>query len=115
VLTSLRTFFNYNFMDLKSGFKYLGYFIKDQKSTFDEWRWLIIKFEKRIKHWCNRWLTLGGCCILAKSVLESQAVYWMALAVVPTSVLTRIRQLIYDFLWSGVIKIKVYMFVIGAF
>jgi hypothetical protein len=60
LLTSLKTLFNYNFIDLSSGFKYLGYFIKVWRSSFEEWRWLIIKYEKRIKHWCNRWLTLGG-------------------------------------------------------
>jgi hypothetical protein len=46
-------------------------------------------------------LTLGGRCILVKVVLESQAVFWMTLAAVPTSVLSKIRQMIYDFLWMG--------------
>ena len=36
-----------------------------------------------------------------KAVLESQAVFWMALVVVPTSVLSKIRQMVYDFLWMG--------------
>ena len=78
-----------------------GYYLKAKKTTFEDWRWLIIKFEHRIKHWCNRWLTLGGLCTLAKTVLETQSVYWMALAAVPVSVLYKICKLIFYFLWMG--------------
>jgi hypothetical protein len=63
--------FPYNFMELSGGFRYLGYFIKDEKTSFEYWRWLIIKFENRIRHWCNCWLTLGGRGTLAKAVLET--------------------------------------------
>jgi hypothetical protein len=45
----------------------------------EDWGWLIAKYEKRIGHWCNRWLSLGGRFILIKAVLESQPMYWMAL------------------------------------
>jgi hypothetical protein len=38
---------------------------------------------------------------LVKAVLESQVVYWMALTSVPTSILSKIRQLIFYFLWIG--------------
>jgi hypothetical protein len=100
-LEQFRTLFSYNFVELSVGFCYLGYYLKAEKTTFEDWRWLIIKFEHRIKQWCNRWLTLGGRYTLAKSVLETQSVYWMALAVVPVSVLSKIRKLIFDFLWSG--------------
>jgi hypothetical protein len=59
-LASFKDLFTFNFMELALGFKYLGYFIKAEKTYFEDWRWLLIKFEKWIKHWCNRWLTLGG-------------------------------------------------------
>jgi hypothetical protein len=49
-LASLKDLFSFNFSDLTTGFKYLGYFIKAQKSTFKDWRWLLKKFDKRIKH-----------------------------------------------------------------
>jgi hypothetical protein len=39
-------------------------------------------------------------CLL-KQVLECQPVYWMALASIPVSVLNKIRQLVFTFLWSG--------------
>jgi hypothetical protein len=66
----------------------------------EDWRWLLAKFEKRIGHWCNRWLSLGGHFVLIKVVLESQPVYWMALVVIPVSVLNKLRQLMFSFLWS---------------
>jgi hypothetical protein len=100
-LARFKDIFPYNFMELSGGFRYLGYFIKAEKNSFEDWRWLIIKFEKRIKHWCNCWLTLGGRCTLAKVVLKTQSVFWMALTAVPISVLTKIRKLIFDFLWTG--------------
>ena len=62
---------------------------------------MLIKFEKRINQRCNRWLTLGGRYILVKSVLETQSIYWMALVAVPVPVLTKIRKLMFDFLWAG--------------
>jgi hypothetical protein len=100
-LELFRRLFSFNFEDLSVGFCYLGYHLKFEKSSFEDWRWILIKFEKRINQWCNRWLTLGGQYILAKSVLETQSVYWMALAAVPVSVLSKIRKLIFDFLWEG--------------
>jgi len=77
----------FTFSDLTLGFKYLGYFLKTGIHKEEDWSWLLTKVEKRIGHWCNRWLSLGGRYILLKSVLESQPVYWMSLAAIPFSVL----------------------------
>jgi hypothetical protein len=104
VLDSFKDIFPYNFADLYKfveGFRYLGYFLKPDNYKAEDWRWLILKFEKRIGHWCNRWLSLGGRYVLIKVVLESQPVYWMALESILMSVLNRIRQLVFTFLWSG--------------
>jgi len=46
-------------------------------------------------------LSLGGKYILIKSVLESLPIYWMAIAHLPLSVLTKIRQLSFSFLWAS--------------
>jgi hypothetical protein len=45
-------------------------------------------------------LSLGGSYILIKSFSESLPIYWQDLAHIPLSVLTKIRQLIFSFLWS---------------
>lgn len=97
LLEQFRTLFSYNFEELSVGFGYLGHHLKAEKITFEEWRWLIIKFEKMI----NRWLILGGRYIFAKMVLETQSVYSMALAAVSIFVLSKIHKLIFDFIWLG--------------
>jgi hypothetical protein len=60
-----------------------------------------MKFEKRIGLRCHQWLYLGGRFVLLKSVLKSLLVYWLAVAIIHTSILNRIRQLMYNFLWSS--------------
>ena len=91
VLDSIIFFFPYEVNNIANGFKYLGYTLKDDRFKAEDWDWLLSKYENRINHWCNRWLTLGGHLVLVKVVLESQPVYWLALANIPSSVLHRIR------------------------
>jgi len=43
-LARFKDIFPSNFMELVGGFRYLGYFIKDEKTSFEDWRWIIIKF-----------------------------------------------------------------------
>jgi hypothetical protein len=100
-LDTYKNIFMYNFLQISVGLTYLSYFLKPDYYKVADWHWLLIKFEKIIVHWCNRWLTLGGRFFLIKSVLESQAVYWMVLAAIPVTVLKMIRQLIFTFLWTG--------------
>jgi hypothetical protein len=45
-LASLKDLFYFNFLELMTGFKYLGYFIKAHKTTFEDWRWLLKIFDK---------------------------------------------------------------------
>jgi hypothetical protein len=100
-LTPYKEIFSYRFESIETGFKYLGFFLKPNCYKADNWRWLINKFEQRINHWCNCCLSLGGQLVLIKAVLVSQPVYWISMVVVPISVLEKLRQLIYTFLWSG--------------
>jgi len=74
----------------------------------EDWHWLIAKFEKRINHWFNRWLSIGDFLVLIKAVLESQPIYWMALDHIPSSVLNRIHQVVFSFIWSGCKQKKSY-------
>jgi hypothetical protein len=100
-LDLLKAIFPHTFVHLSTGFKYLGYFIKADRYRASDWDWLITKVGKKIGHWCNRWLTIGGRYTLLKSVLEGQPIYWMALAAIPIYVLEKLRKLSYNFLWSG--------------
>jgi hypothetical protein len=60
-LLPFKAMFPYNFSDLDSGFKYLGYFLKTGPHRANDWIWLLKKMEKKIDNWCYRWLSLGGC------------------------------------------------------
>jgi hypothetical protein len=89
------------FINLSEGFTYLGFQMKLGVTSPGDWRWLVATFERKIGFWCNKWLSLGGRLILVKSVLESLAVYWMTLERVPPKIITTLRRLAFNFLWSG--------------
>jgi hypothetical protein len=95
-LDLLKTIFPHSFVHLSTGFKYLRYYNKAEQYKASDWDWLIKKVEKRVSHWCNRWLTIGGRFTLIKYVLEDQPIYRMALAAIPISVLDKLRALTYS-------------------
>jgi hypothetical protein len=107
-LNAIKDVLTFPSKDLALGFNYLGYFLKLDNYKVVDWYWLIDKFEARIKHWCNKLLSLGGHLVLLKSVLETQPVYWLALAHVLISVLNTIHKICFSFLWSGVNNKKKY-------
>lgn len=74
-LVQLKSLFPFEVKSLDVGFKYLGIFLKPNSYLKEDWFWLDKNVEKRIGHWCNRWLTLGGRYILVKSILENIPVY----------------------------------------
>jgi hypothetical protein len=96
-LLLLKEILPYEVKYLDVGFKYLGFFLKPNCYLINDWRWLLIKVEKKISNWCHRWLTLGGKFILVKSVLESISVYWLSLAKIPKSILNMIRRRMFSF------------------
>jgi hypothetical protein len=100
-LDQLNDLYHFGSTCLSEGFKYLGYFLKLDSYKVADWHWLLMKYEHRICHWCNRFLSLGGRFVLIKVVLESQPVYWLALAHIPATVLNKIRKLTFSYLWSG--------------
>jgi len=59
-IESYKNIFPFFFLDISQGPRYLGYFLKPDCYKVTDWHWILIKFEKLITHWCNRWLTLGG-------------------------------------------------------
>ena len=87
--------------DIRKGFGYLGYYLKPSGYLIKDWLWLVSKFEKKISHWTNRFLSLGGRLVLIRSVLSSMPVYWMALVPIPTSILDKLRKMIFSFLWGS--------------
>ena len=83
LLRSITGLLPYRFEHINNGFKYLGYFVKPSGYLVRDWHWILSKFKKRILHWTNRLLSLGGRLVLIKSVLSSLLVYWMDLVPIP--------------------------------
>jgi len=46
-------------------------------------------------------MSLGGQFVLVKVVIKSIPVFWMVVAIIPTSVINKIRKLMFNFFWSG--------------
>jgi len=57
--------FGVDVVDLDSGFKYLGFYMKLNNYGIRDYKWLIQKIEKKLANWSLEWLTLGGRLILA--------------------------------------------------
>ena len=91
----------YNMENITTGFKYLGYFLKPLGYKVNDWIWLIQNFERRIKHWSHKCLSLGGRLVLVQTVLSRLPIYLLALAPIPVSVLDRLRRLTFAFLWGS--------------
>ena len=49
---------------------------------------------------------MGGWLVLIRSVLSSMPVYWMALVPIPSSILDKLRKMIFSFLWGSSSKTK---------
>jgi hypothetical protein len=107
-LLRFKDHYTYTFIDLKEGFRYLGYQLKMGATLPGDWRWLVAIFEKKIDFWCNKWLSMGGRFILIKAVLESLAVFWMTLERIPNKITSLLRRLAFNFLWNGRTGLAVY-------
>ena len=101
VLNNIRHLIPYCVKPLHEGFKYLGYFIKPLGYEVKDWLWILKRFEKRIRNWSFKFLSLGGRLVLIWVVLTNLPIYWFALALIPVSILNKIRQLIFSFLWGS--------------
>lgn len=68
----------------------------------EDWAWLIQKFDRNLRGWTYRWLTLGGRYILIQYVLQQLATYLMHLFIISAYISSKIRSIMAHFLWSGV-------------
>eukprot|EP00253_Pinus_taeda_P025808 PITA_25808 len=86
---------------MEEGLKYLGFRLKPGGYKIANWIWLIVKVEKRLNVWYNKYLTWEGRLTLIKAVLEATPVYWMSLAWIPRGILARLQKICCRFLWKG--------------
>ena len=78
-LDGINFIFPYKTCELENRFKYLGYILKPNDYKVHDWHWLLEKFEKRIKKWTCRLLSIGGRLTLIKVVLINIPIYWSSL------------------------------------
>ena len=100
-LNDFKSVLPYMMHPLQSGITYLGFNLKPLNYRVADWFWLLNKFEKRIKHWAFKYLSLGGRLVLVNAVLSSIPIYWMGLAPLPSTILQKIRRVIFNFLWGS--------------
>ena len=103
--------FPYSVHPLDQGLKYLGYWIKPISPKIADWIWLVAKLEKRLNIWSHRYLSRAGRLVLIKSVLEATPVFWMALAWIPRSILTRLQQTCNRYLWNGIKEKRIFAWI----
>ena len=94
-------FLAYKMEYITLGFKYLGYFLKPLGYCVNDWKWLIQRYERKISHWAQKFLSMGGRLTLIQVVLSSIPVYWFNLAPIPVSVLNKLRSITFSFLWGS--------------
>jgi len=58
-------------VELQVAIKYSGLYINPNDYSKKECGWLILKVEKRLAVWCNKWLSRGGHLILVKEVIKA--------------------------------------------
>ena len=49
--------------------------------------WLINKVKKKLKDWCNQWISFLGRLTLLKSTLEGIPIYWITISHIPHGVM----------------------------
>ena len=83
--------------EINEGFKYLGYFLEENSYKTVDWNWIVKKVENRINCWSFRWIFYGGRLVLDNAVLQSIIVYWFSLILIPFSVISYIRRILFQF------------------
>ena len=92
--------------DPEAGLKYLGFNLESNKYQNADWHWLVDRIERRVTHWCNRWISRGGRLVLVKAVIEAIPVYWHILADIPKGILIKIKKTCASYLWKGSLEYK---------
>ena len=49
----------YRMEPIAAGFKYLGFYLKPLGYGIKDWRWFLLKFEKKLSNWTYKLLSLG--------------------------------------------------------
>lgn len=75
VMEYIRLHLGVGVRQLDDGCTYLGFILKPNNYCNKDWEWLVVRLQKKLDGWTNRWLSMGGRMILLKFVLQNLAVY----------------------------------------
>ncbi|GLT40913.1 hypothetical protein SLA2020_150100 [Shorea laevis] len=81
--------------------RYLGVPIGGSVKKISLWKPLIESFEKKLRNWKSRLLSLGGRITLLNAVLSSLPVYTMSVHLLPKGVILSLDKIRRRFLWGG--------------
>ena len=95
-----------NFPAARSSFpiKYPGLPLSVWQLKVRDFQFLVDKAASKLVPWDGQNITAIGRAALVKSVLSSQAIYFITPLVVPPSILDNVNKLERDFLWAGTDK-----------
>lgn len=82
-------------------FSYLGIPIGTNPRWSKTWDPIIVKCEKRLNKWRQRYLSFGGRVTLIKSILNSIPIFYFSFFRVPKKVVLKLEGLQRRFLWGG--------------
>ena len=100
-LVEIEDMFQVQSFSFDVGTRYLCYLINPNRYKAGDWLWLLQIFDRRIKHWCWHWLSLGGRLILARYVLVNLVVFWFFLCNVLKSIMDEILKKVTVFISFG--------------
>ena len=92
-----------NFPAARASFpiKYLGLPLSVWRLKVQDFQFLVDKAASKLVPWDGQNITAIGRAALVKSVLSSQAIYFITPLVVPPSILHNVNKLERAFLWAG--------------
>ena len=80
---------------------YLGLPIGGNLGRATMWNPILRNISCRLASWKGRFLYIGGCLCLIKSVLSNLPIYYLSMFPMPVTVASKIDQKLRSFLWSG--------------
>ncbi|GJU34638.1 uncharacterized protein Tco_1182992 [Tanacetum coccineum] len=81
--------------------KYLGVPLVSSRLAYKDCKELVEKVQNRINNWKNKFLSFVGRLQLIQSVIASMHVYWSSVFILPSRIMSYIKQLMRSFLWCN--------------
>ncbi|KAL9678639.1 hypothetical protein QQ045_016487 [Rhodiola kirilowii] len=80
--------------------KYLGLLLQCHRKKTETFLPIIEKLQNRVHSWQNCKLSIGGKEVLISAVLNALPQYWLAIFLLPESIIQKIQSVILSFWWS---------------